>query len=456
MTALIAPNIVLVMTDDQEVDSVTADFMPTLHAQPGGNWVIFPNSVHATPLCGPVRASMYSGRRWDHTGAHSNNADKFDEVNSLGPWMKAAGYRTGMLGKYQNSTVAGDAVPPGWDTWFSHLGGSQSTFFYDWSARTETGATVTGGSSDADYFTDVLADRAVAFIEAVSGAEPWFLVVTPTAPHDPSTPPSRYASTEVTLDDPPDWNVTSSGHAQWLQDVTAMDASRQTLVRNLRANNRRTLMAVDDLMSDIFDALTSTSQTANTVVVFCTDNTLANGRKKLGTQIAAASRNRKSTPYRYSNSAELRIRYPGATARTETSPVSTIDLPATFLAMGGATATARIDGRDITGVILGTEVGRTAVESGYTNATTDTNTLMPGWWSLRVVTESADHNYIEWATGEVELYDRDADPDEMTNIAAANPAIVAQYSADLAALKQNPTGETRPVTTGVFGIPGVL
>ena len=69
------PNILLVLTDDQTLDTLPADppAMPWLQSQiqdPAGHWLWFPNAVASTPLCCPSRSTILTGPlRHAHAGA---------------------------------------------------------------------------------------------------------------------------------------------------------------------------------------------------------------------------------------------------------------------------------------------------------------------------------------------------------------------------------------------------
>ena len=76
-------------------------------------------------------------------------------------------------------------VPPGWDRWFATYDGGG---FYDYAA-TDDGRIDRYGAGPAAYGTDLLADRAVAFIDRTPASQPLFLYFfAPHAPHHPATP----------------------------------------------------------------------------------------------------------------------------------------------------------------------------------------------------------------------------------------------------------------------------
>ncbi len=122
--ATLPPNIVLILTDDQTMDTLPASppAMPWLQHQifrtPASHWQWFPNAVFDTPLCSPSRATILTGRYSHNTGVTGNQSgDQLDESNTLATWLQGGGYTTALIGKYLNNYpwTRGTYVPVGWD-----------------------------------------------------------------------------------------------------------------------------------------------------------------------------------------------------------------------------------------------------------------------------------------------------------------------------------------------------
>ncbi len=104
-----APNIVVIMTDDQE-DTGSMAYMPKLHTLVAEQGLTFTNSFVDLSLCAPSRASFLTGQAAHNTGIKANNpldsggwdAFKAKEDNALPVWLKGAGYTTALIGKYLN------------------------------------------------------------------------------------------------------------------------------------------------------------------------------------------------------------------------------------------------------------------------------------------------------------------------------------------------------------------
>ena len=195
----VRPNVVLVITDDQRADSMWV--MPAVERLIGDNGVRFSNAVVSNPFCCPSRATILTGMYSHGTGVYANQgadggwstfAATGAERATIATALDAAGYRTGLFGKYLNGY--GDAppgyVPPGWDRWFTFLG--QNGAYFDYTVFDDQRGVLRFGSDPADYSTDVFAREADRFIRTTPAEQPFLLMVTPYGPHDPWTPAPRH------------------------------------------------------------------------------------------------------------------------------------------------------------------------------------------------------------------------------------------------------------------------
>ena len=213
------PNIVFILTDDQRWDT-TDDIhglddpldpgtqlgvMPGVRAELAATGVEFTEAFMTTPLCCPSRSSILSGQYAHRTGVYKNSgnnggADDFSDAESIGVWLQDAGYRTSLIGKYLNGyaqlwddLTEPPYVPPGWTEWR----GMKSVKFFDYVIIEPDGVggymEVAYGSDPEDYSTDVLREKAKAFIsDSVALGQPFFLYLAFKAPHLPQIPAPRH------------------------------------------------------------------------------------------------------------------------------------------------------------------------------------------------------------------------------------------------------------------------
>lgn len=397
------PNIVLVLTDDQSFESLAR--MPYVSGRQ--DWITFDNAFVNVPLCCPSRASILSGQYSHHSGVETNDAGAgFRDADTFATWLRGTGYRTGLIGKYLNGYPWGRAgyVPPGWDDWRAF----QRAGYFDYSLI-ENARSVRRGSAPADYSTDVLARKAAAFIAA--GTDPFLLVVAPFAPHAPRTPAPRHRSAFGDEEIPAPASLNEGDVSDKPAWVRALDPQRAESMENQRRKQYRSLLAVDDLVRGLFDALRDKGVLDSTVFVFTTDNGYSFGEHR---------HVRKTCPYEECVHVPLLVRYPGQRGISLRALAQHVDIAATFADLAGVTPTVPQDGRSLVPLLRGERTSwRDAVllrwagyPGGPTAATVGPD--IPAFWGLR----TARYKYVELETGERELYDLRADPDELDNLAS--------------------------------------
>ena len=105
------PNIILYLTDDQDLllDSLTA--LPWTMANLAAKGAFFKNFYAHTPVCCPSRSELLTGRYFHNLRAtdahdsgcmHVNATDDFEKHEVVASTLQARGYKTGMFGKYLN------------------------------------------------------------------------------------------------------------------------------------------------------------------------------------------------------------------------------------------------------------------------------------------------------------------------------------------------------------------
>lgn len=127
------PNIVVIQTDDMRADLL--DYMPIVKSRIVDQGIIFNNAFATTSICCPSRASFFSGQYTHRHGVWSNGGAtggvlKFNDDSTIATWMKTAGYKTSLVGKYLNEYIDEMApeVPPGWDDW--HATDGHDGYYY--------------------------------------------------------------------------------------------------------------------------------------------------------------------------------------------------------------------------------------------------------------------------------------------------------------------------------------
>jgi arylsulfatase A-like enzyme len=406
---------VFVLTDDQRWDSL--GYMDTVQRDLVGHGVNFSNAFVVNPMCCPSRASILSGQ-WSHTtGVFKNSPPDggfvtFEphETNTIATTLQAAGYRTGMIGKYLNGYDELEAghVPPGWDRWFAFTTGSGNGAYQDVD-YSDDGKAVATGAGPADYSTTVLADKAVDFIRTTPANQSLFLYLAVKAPHLPATPAPQYAQAFADLPPyrPPSFNEADvSDKPKYIRDLPLLTPTEIADIDATRLNQLRTLLSVDDAVGRLVDTLRAEGRLSSTMLVFMSDNGWLYGEHR---------RTQKSVPYEESIRVPLVIRYDPmtASARTDAHLALNVDLAPTFAALAG-TSQPGAEGSSLL-PLLGPGVPR--------DVAWRTNFLVEhlGAGATYCAVRATSAIYVIYQDGEEELYDLKADPYELQNL-AGDPA----------------------------------
>jgi arylsulfatase A-like enzyme len=412
------PNVLVVMTDDQRLDDMRA--MPRTTRLLGDGGTTFERAHVSYPLCCPSRATFLTGQ-YSHNHGITWNFEPFGgyskfrrtEGNSLPVWLQRAGYTTGLIGKYLNEYGERDPrrVPPGWSDWQASV--DPTTYQYYGYTLNVNGRLVKAGRKPRDYMTDAYARRAQTFIRRQRRrAKPWFLWVTPNAPHTqsdtgrsegtPAVPAPRHAErfADEELPRPPSFDEEDlSDKPAILSRFPRVDVARMTAHNRGRLGS---LAAVDEMIERLVGTLRRTGQLEDTVVVFTSDNGWLLGEHRIAGQ--------KYFGFEEAIRVPLLIRGPGfPRGRRVEDLVVNVDLAPTILRAAGARAGRTADGVALQGVAArpGALVDRDMVIE--TGPNTPGLPFYAGLHTRR-------YAYEEVTTGEFELYDLVHDPFQLQSV----------------------------------------
>lgn len=373
------PNVVVIMADDLDVGSfntmVDEGLLPNIVSRLIDQGIVLSNAFVTDSLCCPSRATFLTGQYAHNHGVFTNTAPyggvlKFDDSSTLATWLQGVGYRTGFVGKYLNGygdDVSVDDprddqeyVPPGWDDWQALVGHSAHRVYDYW--INDNKMLVHYGSSESDYQTDVLAQRAADFIAEAetTDAQPFFLYVTPLAPHVETAGPRLLGCEttiwdktirpapghigslppQLTLPKPISFNEADLSDKPWFaHDIPSMSQLAIDCVERQYLDMLGSLRAVDDLIGTIYDALAEWGELDSTVVVFTSDNGFFHGEHHLAGKILA---------YEEAIRVPLVVRPPAGTSPFVVDRfVINNDLAPTIAELAGATPGTVVDGRSI-------------------------------------------------------------------------------------------------------------
>jgi len=427
-------------------------FVPKVNALLADRGATFANYFVTLSTCCPSRASILRGQYPHNHGVNTNlgpsggfpkfHAEGF-ESSTIATWLKSAGYRTALMGKYLNDypgTGSTTYVPPGWDVWFAVMGPPWAlgidVAYYDYVVN-ENSTNVRYHVTPPEYETDVLRNAALAFICAeASDSEPFFLYLTPYAPHEPATPAPRHvgAFAGVTVPHTPSFNEADvSDKPVAIRSLPLLGPDTIALMDTLYEHQLESLQGVDDMLQAIVDVLTSTHQLDNTYIFYSSDNGYHMGQHRLGAG--------KATIYEEDIHVPLVVRGPGIPAGAVYQQlVANIDLAPTFAELAGAAVPAFVDGRSLVPILTGDgAVWRKGLLFELQGTGISNGAIRTGRYLYRRVGTAR------------EMYDLIADPYELQNIAlTADSTLEAGLDAWLTQLKPCVGAICRAVEDSVF------
>jgi N-acetylglucosamine-6-sulfatase len=429
------PNIVVIMSDDQT--AVSQGEMQHTNRLLGEKGATFTNSFTNWPVCCPSRATFLTGQ-YAHNHQVLGNAAPFggfgrlDNSQTLAVWLQQAGYHTAHIGKFLNGYEQSEVgVPAGWSEWY----GTKRTYVFYGEQVLENGQLVTYGSLDEDpdnpaqpetYSTDVFTDRAVELIgRRAPERQPFFLSLAYLAPHSggpnsgrcsgSAKPAIRHkeAYASEPLPSPPNLNEADvSDKPQGIATRPQLTTNQlDTATRNYRCR-LESLLAVDEGVDRVVSALRSAGELEDTLILYTADNGFFHGEHRILTG--------KNRVYEEAIRVPMLLRGPGVPKGvTVPEPVINADISPTALEAAGADAGRAQDGRSLLDLAEHPERrhGRELLIEQFTGD--DDEDGQPGIAYAAIRT--ARFKYVENGTGEIELYDLEADPYELQNL-AADPA----------------------------------
>lgn len=286
------PNIVFIMSDDHAAHAISAygsRLISTPHidrlAKEG---MLFENCFVTNSICTPSRAAILTGKY-----AHLNGVPVFNHLDGRQPtvqkYLQAAGYHTGMVGKWhlggQNRYQPEKGRPIGFDYW--NILPGQGAYFDPVMIEMGERKKLSG------YTTEVITDLAINFVRQRPADRPFFLMYHHKAPHRNWQPDEKYRRQYENFDPPvpetfdddyrgkSDASQAATMHID--QDLNDNDlkmappagltgaALKRWKYRRYMQDYLACIQSVDDNVGRFLDFLDQQGLTENTIVIYTSD-----------------------------------------------------------------------------------------------------------------------------------------------------------------------------------------
>jgi len=418
------PNILIFMVDqlngtlfpDGPADWIHA---PNLKAL-ANNSTRFSRTYTASPLCAPGRASFMAGQLPSRTRVYDNAAEYASAIPTYAHHLRRAGYQTCLSGKMHfvgpdqlhgfEERLTTDIYPAdfGWTPDYRKPGERIDWWYHNMSSV--TGAGVAEISNQMEYDDEVAyhATRKVYDLARSKDDRPWVLTVSFTHPHDPYVARQKYwdlyEDCEHLLPRISDLGYENQdAHSKRIFDANdwrSYDITQQHIKDSRRAYFAN-ISYLDDKIGDVMEALRTTDQDDDTIIVFTSDH---------GDMIGERGLWFKMTFFEGSSRVPLMISSPSMQTGLVESPVSTMDITPTLADLAGISLSDVLpwtDGMSIIDLANGKQrkspvFMEYAAEASYAPL-------------VGIVKEN--WKYVQCTLDPAQLFNLEDDPDELNNLA---------------------------------------
>lgn len=320
-------NVLFIMCDQLRWDYLSCYGHQTLHTPNidslAARGVRFDNAYCQSPLCGPSRASFYTGRYMSSHGVMANNdPTRVDEL-TITDYLRPSGYRSALVGKAHNrkqrellqalgvdpeSELSRNAGSGGFEPFELHDGLLPGKHHNDYSAylnrqgypgenpwldyansgedrdgNVRSGwrlrncvypARVAEKHSETTYTTN----RAIDFLEQQDGDRPWCLHLSYIKPHWPLIAPAPYhdlyASKDVqtVVRDDSELHNPHPVYAAFMEQEYSESYARDDVRESVIPVYMGLIRQIDDQLGRLFEYMKKTDQFDNTMIVFTSDH----------------------------------------------------------------------------------------------------------------------------------------------------------------------------------------
>ncbi|MBK0398577.1 choline-sulfatase [Limibaculum sp. M0105] len=418
------PNILILMVDQLNGTLFPDGPAPWLHTpnlrRLAERSARFVNSYTASPLCAPGRASFMSGQLPRRTRVYDNAAEFASAIPTYAHHVRRAGYATCLSGKMHfvgpdqlhgfEQRLTTDIYPAdfGWTPDYRKPGERIEWWYHNLGAVPAAG--IAEISNQMDYDDDVAfqAERQLWDYARAEDGRPWCLTVSFTHPHDPYVARRRFWDlyedcAHLDPEVPAIPYDQQDAHSKRIFDANDWRSYEITpeMIRRARRAYFANISYLDEKIGGILDVLERGQMAENTVILFVSDHGDMLGERGLWFKMSF---------FEGSSRVPMMIAGPGIAPARIDAPVSTVDVCPTLADLAGVSmeeVAPWTDGESLLRLANGAErTAPVAIEYAAEASYAPMVSLRYGRWK-----------YNRCALDPDQLFDLEADPQELTNLA---------------------------------------
>ncbi len=376
--------------------------------------MLLPNAYSSHPICCPSRANMWSGRYTQHCESWSNYKGLETRMWALLDELPQT-HNTATFGKLDYRS-GGHTMQARLSSWLGATGIEKPSYHFDTSQGFEVADDAERRCHERDW---TRVDQSIAFMEQQSrqANRPFFLYISTGLVH-PTFTTNRYWLDKIP-EDAVDIPAIDDCHHPCITFQRLNKAWRsgfdEETVRTVRRIYFAMCAEADAMVGEVYDAMQRLGLGDSTYFVFSSDH---------GELALEHQQWYKMSLYEGSVRVPMLMTGPEIPANGENrNLVSTIDLCPTFIDMAGLPQRPECDGESLLPLASGqTTRSRNTAYACFTGTTMNTSAYM-----LRRDT----WKYIAYVNQPCQLFDLVNDPEELHDLSAAKPEVVAELDAEL-------------------------
>ena len=396
-----------------------------------------------------------------HVGGYPKFVSQGFNSAYLPLWLQAAGYGTYYVGKLINAQTIVNYDSPHAAGW------TGSDFLLDPYTYRYLNSTFQRNhdkpiSYEGRYSTDVLADKAYAFLDdAVAAEKPFFLGIAPTSPHSdvniketlidgnfsehsvvqsPPIPAERHKHlfSDVIVPRTPHFNPDTPSGVSWISRLPQQNSTNIAFNDDFYRNRLRSLQAVDEIVDGVISRLKKRDLLENTYIFYTTDNGYHIGQHRLQPGKQCAFEEDINIP--------MIVRGPGISKNVMSDAVTShTDLAPTFLSLAGGEIRSDFDGVAMplfpssSSTSSTTDLSKPLLHTLSRHKQRQEHITIESWGiimseghygshlylnhtykALRLIGSDYNLLYTVWCNNEHELYDLNTDSYELENLYTKN------------------------------------